>query len=67
MAVIHRQVIWKHIRENLKSGKDSIIEIPKERSDYELYYDPDKNKPNKSYSKWGGFIDNVDKFDSFIF
>ncbi|MDX8047240.1 SDR family NAD(P)-dependent oxidoreductase [Gracilibacillus sp. S3-1-1] len=55
--------LWR----NLKSGKDCISEIPKERWDFRKYYDPDKHKKGKSYSKWGGFIDNVDKFDPLFF
>lgn len=53
--------------QNLKSGKDSIIEIPKERWDFHLYFDPDKEKIGKSYGKWGAFIDDVDKFDALFF
>jgi acyl transferase domain-containing protein/short-subunit dehydrogenase/acyl carrier protein len=54
---------WK----NFKQGKDCVTEIPKDRWDYNMYYDPDKNKQGKSYSKWGGFIDDVDKFDPLFF
>lgn len=53
--------------ENLKEGKDCITEIPKERWDYQKYYDPDKEKFGKSYSKWGGFINDVNKFDPIFF
>ncbi len=53
--------------ENLKSGVDSITEIPKERWDHSLYFDEDKNKAGKTYSKWGGFIDGVDQFDPRFF
>ncbi|MCC5466707.1 SDR family NAD(P)-dependent oxidoreductase [Pelosinus baikalensis] len=52
---------------NLRDGKDCITEIPKERWDYSLYFDEDKNKAGKTYSKWGGFIDDVDKFDPLFF
>src|SRR6185436_10221139 len=52
---------------NLQSGRDSITEIPPERWDHSLYFDPDPNKAGKSYSKWGGFIDGVDKFDPLFF
>ena len=52
---------------NLKEGKDCISEIPKDRWDHSLYYDEDKNKIGKTYSKWGGFIDDVDKFDPLFF
>ncbi|NEW09013.1 SDR family NAD(P)-dependent oxidoreductase [Paenibacillus sp. SYP-B3998] len=53
--------------ENLCGGKDCITEIPKERWDYNLYYDEDKNKIGKTYTKWGGFLDDVDKFDPLFF
>ncbi len=53
--------------ENLKSGKDCISEIPEERWDHSLYFDPDKDKPGVIYTKWGGFIRDVDKFDPLFF
>ncbi|WP_123057284.1 amino acid adenylation domain-containing protein, partial [Desulfocucumis palustris] len=53
--------------ENLKNGMDCITEIPKERWDYHEYYSPDKQIPGKIYCKWGGFIDDVDKFDPLFF
>nr|WP_237728481.1 SDR family NAD(P)-dependent oxidoreductase [Paenibacillus sp. OSY-SE] len=52
---------------NLKEGRDCVTEIPKERWDHSVYYDEDKNKPNKTYAKWGGFIDGVDCFDPLFF
>ncbi|WP_042206751.1 SDR family NAD(P)-dependent oxidoreductase [Paenibacillus durus] len=52
---------------NLKAGKDCITEIPADRWDYRQYYDPDKDRKGKSYSKWGGFINDVDKFDPLFF
>ncbi len=53
--------------ENLKAGKDCISEIPSDRWDANRDYDPDKTKKGKVYSKWGGFIDDVDKFDPLFF
>jgi acyl transferase domain-containing protein/NADPH:quinone reductase-like Zn-dependent oxidoreductase/SAM-dependent methyltransferase/NADP-dependent 3-hydroxy acid dehydrogenase YdfG len=53
--------------ENLKTGKNCVTEIPQERWDYRQYYDPQKNKRGKSYCKWGGFINNVDRFDPLFF
>ncbi|WP_338551792.1 SDR family NAD(P)-dependent oxidoreductase [Paenibacillus sp. KS-LC4] len=53
--------------DNLREGKDSITEIPSERWDHSLYFDPDKSKPGKTNSKWGGFIDGVDQFDPLFF
>jgi len=53
--------------ENLKAGKDCITEIPKTRWDHRQYFDTEKGKFGKSYSKWGGFIDGVDQFDPMFF
>jgi polyketide synthase PksN len=53
--------------DNLQQGKDCITEIPGDRWDYHLYYDADKEQEGKSYSKWGGFINDVDKFDPLFF
>nr|WP_010097990.1 beta-ketoacyl synthase N-terminal-like domain-containing protein [Ornithinibacillus scapharcae] len=52
---------------NLRSGKDCINEIPKDRWDYTPYYDEDKSKKGKVYSKWGGFIDGMKQFDPLFF
>jgi polyketide synthase PksN len=53
--------------ENLKNGLDCITEIPSDRWDHGEYFDEDKNKPGKTYTKWGGFIDDVDRFDPMFF
>ncbi len=60
----------KNIQEywnNLKEGRDCITEIPKNRWDYRPYFDKDKSKQGKTYSKWGGFLDEIDKFDPMLF
>lgn len=53
--------------ENLLDGKDSIIEIPKERWDYKKNFEQNSKKINKTYSKWGSFIKDIDKFDPLFF
>ncbi|TAL41611.1 MAG: polyketide synthase, partial [Methylovulum sp.] len=53
--------------ENLRAGKDCVTEIPAERWDHSAYFDADRYKPGKAYSCWGGFIDDVDQFDSLFF
>ena len=44
---------------NIIEKRDCLTEIPIERWDWRLFYDPDKSKKDKIYSKWGGFIDDV--------
>ncbi len=50
----------------LKSGRDCITEIPPGRFDYRRHYDADPAR-NGIYGKWGGFIDDVDRFDPGFF
>ncbi|WP_205297256.1 SDR family NAD(P)-dependent oxidoreductase [Candidatus Pantoea multigeneris] len=52
---------------NLTAGVDSVTEIPLSRWDYNLHYSPERGPKDKVYSKWGGFIDNIDQFDSQYF
>jgi len=52
---------------NLRQGKNCITEIPAERWDYRLYFDPERGVAGKAYSKWGGFIDGFDHFDPLFF
>uniref|UniRef100_UPI00374247C8 beta-ketoacyl synthase N-terminal-like domain-containing protein n=1 Tax=Fulvivirga marina TaxID=2494733 RepID=UPI00374247C8 len=53
--------------DNLRDGKDCIIEVPKERWDWREYYSEDRTKSGHHYSKWGGFIEGVDEFDPRFF
>ncbi len=53
--------------DNLVQGKDCIREIPSERWDLNEVFQPGKPTQGKSYSKWGGFINNVDHFDPLYF
>ena len=52
---------------NLVEGRDCIEEIPFERWDYRLYFDPQPGTAGRSYNKWGGFLRDVDKFDPLFF
>lgn len=52
---------------NLINGKDCVTEIPKERWNPDLYYDPNKNSKGKYYTKQGGFISGVYEFDPLFF
>jgi acyl transferase domain-containing protein/acyl carrier protein len=46
------ETFWK----NIQSGRDSITEVSPDRWDPALYYDPDRNAPDKTYSKIGGWV-----------
>ncbi|MEJ2693371.1 MAG: beta-ketoacyl synthase N-terminal-like domain-containing protein, partial [Candidatus Thiodiazotropha sp.] len=54
---------WGHLRD----GLNSIVDVPGERWEVDRFYDPTPQKPDKTYSKRGGFIDAVDKFDTLFF
>ncbi|MDQ1265996.1 MAG: hypothetical protein QG635_1148, partial [Bacteroidota bacterium] len=54
---------WKH----LEAGDDLITEIPKDRWNWEDYYGDPLREVNKTNIKWGGFMKEVDKFDTFFF
>ena len=53
--------------DNIKNGKDCITEIPKDRWNQDNFYNPDINNPKTSYSKWGGFIKDMQYFDPLFF
>ncbi len=44
---------------NTIRGVDAITEVPPDRWDWRLYYDPDPKAPDKIVSKWGGFLPDV--------
>ena len=55
---------WK----NLQAGKNCVIEVPADRWQHHAdWYHPDPRHPHTSYSKWGGFLDRIDTFDSLFF
>jgi acyl transferase domain-containing protein len=44
--------------ENVKNGRYCISDVPSERWDPALFYDPDPSAPDKTYSKIGGWVRN---------
>jgi acyl transferase domain-containing protein/NAD(P)H-dependent flavin oxidoreductase YrpB (nitropropane dioxygenase family) len=44
---------------NILRKTNCITEIPPHRWDWRLYYDSDKSRRDKIYSKWGGFLDEI--------
>jgi acyl transferase domain-containing protein len=53
--------------QNLEKGVNSIGEFPPQRWSVEKFYSQAPDEPNKSISKWGGFIEGVDLFDADFF
>ncbi|MGE0415879.1 MAG: SDR family NAD(P)-dependent oxidoreductase [Acetobacteraceae bacterium] len=51
--------------DNLRAGRDSIAEVPADRWDWRDQVDPERK--DRSYTRWGGFIADPDKFDPLFF
>ncbi len=51
----------------LRDGVDAITEVPPDRWDIEEYFDADPDAEGKMYSRWGGFIRDIDQFDPLFF
>jgi 3-oxoacyl-(acyl-carrier-protein) synthase/acyl carrier protein len=54
---------WRH----LAAGDDLVSEIPVERWDAAALFDPDPTKLDKTHCRWGGFLEDADKFDAGFF
>ncbi|MCU0683076.1 MAG: KR domain-containing protein [Polyangiaceae bacterium] len=57
------RAFWQH----LIAGRDLVEEVPASRWDYRPWFDPNPGAVNKTYSKWGSFVDDVDQFDPQFF
>jgi polyketide synthase PksN len=53
--------------DNLKNARNLVTEIPRDRWIWEDYFGNPLKEANKSNSKWGGFMKDVDKFDPLFF
>jgi polyketide-type polyunsaturated fatty acid synthase PfaA len=45
--------------DNILGEVNCISKVPSSRWDIDTYYDPDPNAPDKTYSKYGGFIPDI--------
>jgi acyl transferase domain-containing protein/acyl carrier protein len=57
------EAFWRLLRD----GGDAVSEIPPDRWDVDAYYDPDPEAPAKMYTRYGGFLREVDRFDPQFF
>jgi acyl transferase domain-containing protein len=51
----------------LSDGVDAVREIPPDRWSIASYYDEAPGTPGKTNSRWGGFIEGIDRFDAGFF
>ncbi|RXV64360.1 SDR family NAD(P)-dependent oxidoreductase [Burkholderia stabilis] len=52
---------------NLRAGRHCITEVPAERWDWRTHFDAEKGVPGRTYSRWGGFLKQIDRFDAAFF
>ena len=51
----------------LQGGGDGIVEVPADRWDVDEFFDERSQTPGKISSRWGGFLDRIDRFDHEFF
>lgn len=47
---------WRNVIER----RDVVREIPPDRFEWQRWFDPDRKAEDKIYSRWGGFLDDVE-------
>jgi len=62
-GIVDTDTFWQLLVE----GRDAVREIPQDRWDTGLFYDERPLQPGRSISRWGGFLDHVDRFDHEFF
>ena len=51
----------------LRDGVEAISEVPPDRFDIDSVFDPDPARKGTMYTRRGGFVDEIDKFDAAFF
>jgi epothilone polyketide synthase D len=57
------EALWNLLRD----GADVISEVPADRWDADAWFDPDPDAVGKMYTRWGGFLPGLDRFDAAFF
>ncbi len=53
--------------DNLAGGRSCISEIPPGRWDWRAYHHDEKGRAGCIYTRWGGFLEDIDTFDPLFF
>lgn len=53
--------------EVIRNGVEAVSEVPPDRWDLEELYDPTGTQSGKMFTKWGGFVKDIDQFDPQFF
>ena len=51
----------------LRDGVEAISEVPPDRFDIDSVFDPDPARKGTMYTRRGGFVEEIDKFDAAFF
>jgi acyl transferase domain-containing protein/acyl carrier protein len=62
-GAVDAESFWRILRD----GVDAVGEIPADRWPVDEFYDPEPQQPGKMRTRWGGFLDRVDRFDHEFF
>jgi acyl transferase domain-containing protein len=57
------QAFWRL----LVDGVDATGELPDDRFDFDACFDPDPDRPGRTYVRAGGFLRDIDRFDAELF
>ncbi len=49
------------------NGVDAVRQVPPDRWDVDVFYDPNPNAKGKIVSQWGGYLENPNLFDASFF
>ncbi|WP_341529475.1 beta-ketoacyl synthase N-terminal-like domain-containing protein [Nostoc sp. UHCC 0302] len=53
--------------ELLHQGVNAVTKVPPERWEADAFYDPNPTTPAKMNTRWGGFVEDIEKFDASFF